>query len=260
MTKKHLGQNYLFDPLILERIIAASGISGEDTVVEIGPGPGRLTKMLAKTAKKVLAIELDPDLYDKLEAQCAGIKNLELVRGDALEYPFEKVGPFSVVANIPYYITIPIIFRLMETGGNLRTMTLTVQKEVAERIVAVPGNKDYGVLSLSVQYRAEAELKFIIPKTAFKPVPKVDSAVIHMRMLERPRVEVPDEKLFFRIVKTAFAQRRKTLANSLKSVSDDIKQILTSAGIEPKRRAETLSIEEFARLCDTVKEREENEA
>lgn len=252
MTKKHLGQNYLFDPLILEKIVAVSGISGKDTVVEIGPGPGRLTRLLTKTAKQVIAIELDRDLYDTLEAQCAGIKNLELINGDALTYPFDQLGPFSVVANIPYYITTPVIFRLIETGRNLKSMTLTVQKEVAERIAAKPGNKDYGVLSLSIQYRADTELKFIIPRSAFRPVPKVDSAVIHIRMLGSPRVVPADERLFFKVFRTAFSQRRKTLSNSLKLLAPDIKDVLLRAGIDHMRRAETLSIEEFARLSDII--------
>jgi 16S rRNA (adenine1518-N6/adenine1519-N6)-dimethyltransferase len=254
MTKKHLGQNYLFDPLILEKIVAVSGISGKDTVVEIGPGPGRLTRLLTKTAKQVIAIELDRVLYDTLEAECAGIKNLQLIHGDALVYPFEKLDQFSVVANIPYYITTPVIFKLMEAGKNLKAMTLTVQKEVAERIAAVPGNKDYGVLSISVQYRADTELKFIIPRGAFRPVPKVDSAVIHIRMLGSPRVVPADERLFSKVFRTAFSRRRKTLSNSLKLLVPDVKDILLRAGIDHMRRPETLSIEEFARLSDAIKD------
>lgn len=253
MPKKYLGQNFLFDPSILRRIIEAANISNNDTVVEIGPGPGSLTKMLAASAKKVIAIELDYELYEKLKEEMGIFKNIELVHADALKYPYEKLEPFKVVANIPYYITTPIIFRLIEARKNLKSMTLTIQKEVARRIAAKPNTKDYGVLSIAVQYYGESELKFIIPKGAFRPVPKVDSAVIHIGMLEKPRVIVADEKLFFRIVRTSFAQRRKTLSNSLKSISRDIKEILISAGIDPTRRAETLSIEEFARLSDNLR-------
>ncbi|MDA8214584.1 MAG: 16S rRNA (adenine(1518)-N(6)/adenine(1519)-N(6))-dimethyltransferase RsmA [Nitrospiraceae bacterium] len=266
MPKKYLGQNFLFDPSILGRIVEAADITHDDTVVEIGPGPGRLTKMLAEVAKKVIAIELDLELYTKLKEEIEKIKsshpfthlpiypfNIELVHGDALKYPYEELEPFKVVANIPYYITTPIIFRLIEARKNLKSMTLTIQKEVAQRIVGKPNTKDYGVLSIAVQYYGEPQLKFIIPKAAFRPVPKVDSAVIHIDILERPRVTVSDERLFFRIVRTAFSQRRKTLSNSLKSVSKDIKEILISAGIEPIRRAETLSIEEFATLADLIK-------
>lgn len=255
MPKKHLGQNFLFDPSILYRIVKASGITHNDIVVEIGPGPGTLTKLLSKTAKKVIAIELDLELYTKLKEEIEGF-NIELIHGDALKYPYEELEPFKVVANIPYYITTPIIFKLIEARKNLKSMTLTIQKEVAQRIVGKPNTKDYGVLSIAVQYYGEPQLKFIIPKAAFRPVPKVDSAVIHIDILERPRVTVSDDRLFFRIVRTAFSQRRKTLSNSLKSVSKDIKEILISAGIEPIRRAETLSIEEFARIADLVKEKD----
>jgi 16S rRNA (adenine1518-N6/adenine1519-N6)-dimethyltransferase len=250
MTKKHLGQNFLFDPSILQRIVDASGITHNDNVVEIGPGPGTLTKMLAETAKKVIAIELDGELYEKLKKELSGYDNIELIHADALKYDYEILEPFKVVANIPYYITTPIIFRLLDSKKNLGSMTLTIQKEVAERIAAKPGNKDYGVLSIAVQYYCKTELKFIIPKGAFRPVPKVDSAVIHIEILKEPRVKTTDEKLFFRIIKTAFSQRRKTLSNSLKPVAKNIKDILLEADIAPGRRPETLTIEEFARLSN----------
>lgn len=253
MPKKYLGQNFLFDPSILHKIIEAGDITHDDTVVEIGPGPGTFTKMLAVVAKRVIAIELDYELYEKLKDELKDFKNIELIHGDALKHPYEKLEPFKVAANIPYYITTPIIFRLLESRKNLKSMTLTIQKEVAQRIVGKPNTKDYGILSIAVQYYGEPKLKFMIPRGAFRPVPKVDSAVIHIKMLEKPKVTVIDEKLFFRIVKTAFAQRRKMLSNSLKSISKDIKEILVSAGIEPNRRAETLSIEEFARITDLVK-------
>jgi 16S rRNA (adenine1518-N6/adenine1519-N6)-dimethyltransferase len=252
MPKKYLGQNFLFDPSILHRIVEAADITHNDTVIEIGPGYGTLTKMLAEVAKKVIAIELDLDLYTKLKEKIDGF-NIELIHGDALKYPYENLEPFKVVANIPYYITTPIIFRLFEARKNLKSMTLTIQKEVAQRIVGKPNTKDYGILSIAVQYYSKPELKFIIPKGAFRPVPKVDSAVIHIKILEKPSVTVADEKLFFRIVKTAFAQRRKMLTNALKPISKDIKDLLISAGIEPNRRAETLSIEEFARLTDNLR-------
>jgi len=250
MTKKHLGQNFLFDPLILDNIIQASGLSGEDTVVEIGPGPGRLTRKLAEIVKRLIAIELDPELYERLKGDFIAYRNVEIIHADALKFPFETIGKFKVVANIPYYITTPIIFRLLEAREYLQSMTLTTQKEVAERIAAEPGGKDYGVLTIMIQYFAQAELMFIIPKEAFRPVPKVDSAVVHMKILERPSVMVRDEKMFFRLVRTAFSQRRKTLSNSLKGISDNIKDVLLQSGIDPQRRPETLSLEEFARLSD----------
>lgn len=249
MAKKSLGQNFLFDPAILGRIIEASSIGPDDTIVEIGPGPGRLTTLLSKVAKKVLAIELDSDLYKKLQDELAGRENVELVLGDALKYRYDDLGPFKVVANIPYYITTPIIFSLIAARGNLVSMTLTIQKEVAQRIVANPGTKDYGVLSLAVQYHADPEIKFIIPAGAFRPVPKVDSAVIHMHIRKTPKVIVADEALLFKIIRAGFSQRRKTLSNALKPLMPDIKDVLIDTGIDPGRRGETLSMDEFAILA-----------
>ncbi|MBF0559216.1 MAG: ribosomal RNA small subunit methyltransferase A [Nitrospirae bacterium] len=253
MAKKHLGQNFLFNPLILQRLIEAAHVAPGDTVVEIGPGHGSLTSLLARIAAKVIAIELDDDLFSRLQEKFHGRENTVIVHGDALAYDYESLESFRVVANIPYYITTPIIFRLMEAGKRLKSMTLTIQKEVAERIAAAPNTKNYGVLSIAVQYAAIPEMRFIIPREAFKPVPKVDSAVIHMTMRDMPKVAVKDEKFFFTVVRTAFSQRRKTLSNALKTLSPDIKEILTGAGIDPRRRAETLTIEEFAALADALR-------
>ena len=276
MSRRRLGQHFLSNPKILHRIIESARLEPDDLVVEIGPGPGRMTRLIAEKVRKLLAIELDEHLYDRLTNDLAAYGNIELIRGDALQYPYEGLPEFKVVANIPYYITTPVIFRLLEmrlktslqdiekegqtdahelnkeiprSGRNLKSMTLTIQKEVAERIVARPGGKDYGVLTIMVQYYAEPTLEFIVPKEAFRPVPKVDSAVIHCRVLERPSVQVEDESLFFRIIRTAFSQRRKMLSNSMKSVRDDAKEWLSRAGIDPDRRPETLSIEDFARLA-----------
>lgn len=251
MAKKHLGQNFLFDPSILLNIIRAADLSDNDTVIEIGPGPGRLTRLLAERVNKVIAIELDPYLYNKLTAELKNLNNIDLVLGDALKFPFERLDCFKVVANIPYYITTPIIFRLIDARRSVESMTLTIQKEVAERIVAGPGTKAYGVLSIMVQFRAEPELMFIIPKEAFKPVPKVDSAVIHMRLRKQPAVSVQDEAFFATVVKTAFLQRRKTLSNSLKGFMN-IREILLQSGIDPQRRPETLNLAEFALLSDNI--------
>jgi len=252
MPKKHLGQNFLYDSSILSRIISSADLSPEDTVVEIGPGPGRMTRLLAERAKRLIAIELDRALYERLKGDFIAYRNVEIIHGDVLRFPFETLETFKVVANIPYYITTPIIFKLLEAKEHLRSMTLTIQKEVAERIVAQPGGKDYGVLSINTQYYVVPELKFIIPKEAFRPAPKVDSAVIHMTIRQAPPVSVRDEKLFFSIVRTAFSQRRKTLSNSLNSFGKDIKDILGEAGIDPRRRPETLSIGEFAFLANVL--------
>lgn len=253
MTKKYLGQHFLFDPSILRRIAGVSGLTADDTVVEIGPGPGRLTKILAETAGRVIAIELDQSLHKRLEEELSGHNTVELVLGDALKFPYDRLGSFKVVANIPYYITTPLIFKLFEYRDRMVSMTVTIQKEVAERIVAKPGGKEYGVLTLAVQYYARPVLAFRVPKGAFRPVPKVDSAVVHMEVLKHPRVSVSDESLFFRVIRTAFSQRRKTLANSLKPLCTDIKERLPGAGIEPGRRPETLTIEEFATLAEVIR-------
>ncbi|GAB4483978.1 MAG: 16S rRNA (adenine(1518)-N(6)/adenine(1519)-N(6)) -dimethyltransferase RsmA [Thermodesulfovibrionales bacterium] len=248
MPKRHLGQNFLYDPLLLRKIVDSAALTPEDTVVEIGPGPGRMTKILTEAAGRVIAIELDGDLYNRLRVEMADISNLELVHADALEYPYETVGPFKVVANIPYYITTPIIFRMLEAKANLRSMTLTIQKEVAERIVASPGGHDYGILSIAVQYFCRAEMKFIVRRESFRPVPRVDSAVVHIKVREQPAASVSDEKFFFRVVRTAFGQRRKTIANTLRGLAPGIRDVLLQCGIDPMRRPETLSLEEFALL------------
>ncbi|MBF0328923.1 MAG: ribosomal RNA small subunit methyltransferase A [Nitrospirae bacterium] len=253
MAKKHLGQNFLFDPSILARIIEVSGLTADDLVVEVGPGHGRLTKMLAMAARQVIAIELDRDLHKALLSELRDFSNIELIEGDVLEFPFETLDKFKAIANIPYYITTPIIFRLLETATNLESMTLTIQKEVAERIVAKPCTKDYGVLSLAVQYYGEPEIKFLIPKGAFKPTPKVDSAVLNVKKLAVPRVAAKDKKFFFKVVRTAFAQRRKTLSNSLKPLQkENLLPVLEALGIDAKRRPETLTIEEFAMIADAL--------
>jgi len=201
---------------------------------------------------RLIAIELDPELYERLKGDFIAYRNVEIVHADALKFPFGTIGEFKVVANIPYYITTPIIFRLLDAKEYLKSMTLTIQKEVAERIVAEPGGRDYGVLTIMIQYFAQPELKFIIPKEAFRPIPKVDSALVHMKILEHPSVTVKDEKIFSRLVKTAFSQRRKTLSNSLRGLGEDIRDVMISSGIDPQRRPETLSIEEFARLSDSL--------
>jgi 16S rRNA (adenine1518-N6/adenine1519-N6)-dimethyltransferase len=251
MPKKYLGQNYLYDPSILTRIIQVAQLSIDDLVVEIGPGHGRLTKMLAEHAKKIIAIELDGDLFERLKIDLIDYRNVELIHGDALRYPYETLPEFKVVANIPYYITTPAIFKLLDARQHLSSMTLTLQKEVAERIIAKPGGKDYGVLSIMVQFHARPHLAFIIPRGAFRPVPKVDSAVITLKILKTPLIDVKDESLFKCVVKTAFSQRRKVLSNSLKALRGDAKEWLDRAGIDQNRRPETLSIEEFCRLADT---------
>lgn len=251
-AKKSLGQNFLFDPSILKKIIQSANINKDDTIVEIGAGYGNLTLLLAEVSKSVIAIEYDEELFNILSEKVRAYDNIQPINCDALKFNFKELECFKVVGNIPYYITTPIIFKLLAARENIETITLTLQKEVAERIVAKPGKKDYGVLSLSVQYYSEPEMKFIIPAEAFRPAPKVDSAVIHLQILKKPRVSVVDEGLFFRLIKAGFAHRRKTILNTLKMFDADMKEILLTLGIETNRRAETLSMEDFGMLCNEL--------
>jgi len=253
-AKKSLSQNFLSDISIARKIVDFARIEGSDTVLEIGPGRGVLTFLLSERAKEVIAIELDRGLYDALSEKIRQrkVKNLRLIYGEAMRFDYSSLGRFKVVANIPYHITTPLIFKLLEHRDRLVSMTLTVQKEVAQRIVAIPGGKDYGVLSLMVQYYGSAEIGFIISRGAFRPVPKVDSACLHIEIYKKPKVEVKDEMCFLKLIKTAFSKRRKTLYNNLKAEYPDIKATLEALGIEPSRRAETLSMAEFASLADRL--------
>jgi 16S rRNA (adenine1518-N6/adenine1519-N6)-dimethyltransferase len=253
MPRKRFSQHFLFDPSILRRMIDAAQVTSEDTVLEIGPGPGRLTRLLAESAGRVIAVEIDRDLHAKLKAELSGFPNLELVSGDILRYPLESItGPFKVVANVPYHISTPIIFRLLEHREHLVSMTLTLQREVAQRIAARPGGKDYGILSLMVQYHGRAVIKFPIPRGAFRPVPRVDSACLHVDILPEPAVAVRDPALFSRVVRTAFSTRRKTMLNALKQAFPDAETALNAAGVDPSRRPETLGMEEFGRIADCL--------
>lgn len=252
MHKKtsRLGQHFLRNKEILERIIKVSEITHSDRVVEIGAGMGDLTELLLKNAREVIAIEIDPALYKILKERFYERENLKLINQDALKFPYEEIGPFKVVANIPYYITKPIIFRLIK-AENLISMTLTIQKEVAERLTAKPCTKAYSTLSIIAQYYTQAEIKFYIPPKFFTPPPEVESAVIKMDRREPP-VEVKDENLFFRVIKSAFGKRRKMLSNSLKSIIDEPKDLLLRIGIDPMKRAEELTIEDFARITNEL--------
>lgn len=254
---KKLGQNFLIDPEIVERIVRAAEVSPGDTVLEIGPGIGTLTQGLAESGAEVVAVELDKRLLPVLEATLSGYDNVRVVNDDILKVNIaELLGSksFKVCANLPYYITTPIIFALLEKRLPLERLVVMVQREVGLRITAVPGGKEYGALSVAMQYYTEPELAFAVPPSAFMPPPGVDSAVIVCRRRECPPVEVTDEELFFRVVKAGFSLRRKMLSNSLKNMGIDGERCgrwLAAAGIEGKRRAETLSLEDFAALTNT---------
>ncbi len=249
---KALGQHFLRDPGILAKIVEAANLTPEDTVLEIGPGPGDLTAQLRERVRRVVAVEIDPSLCAHLRERFAATSPVEIVQANILEYPLEPLGRFKVVANIPYYLTAPILFRLLGHRGQIPSMTLLLQKEVARRIVAPPGGKEYGALSVAVQFYTVPRLCFTVVAGSFTPPPKVDSAVVHLAVRTAPAVAVRDEALFFRIVRAAFGQRRKTLRNALKPLfpEEAIARALAATGIVPTRRGETLSLDDFGRLAD----------
>ena len=259
--KKGLGQNFLTSRDVLLDIVDAAEI--DKGVLEIGPGFGVLTKELSEAAEKVVSIELDDSLFDVLDYTLADCDNVKIIKGDALkidikslieeEFPNQKI---SIAANLPYYITTPIISRLLEEKLPLNNIVVMVQKEVAQRLCASPGTKDYGAITLLCQYYTEPEITTIVKAGLFVPPPKVDSAVLTLHMLSEPRVKPKDEKVFFKTIKAAFSQRRKTLLNCLSSSfpypKEEIEKTLLDIGIDPKRRGETLSIEDFKNLADKL--------
>ena len=254
---KKLGQNFLIDETVVRRIVEAAELTEKDTVLEVGPGIGTLTQGLAESGASVVAVELDKRLLPVLDVTLEGYDNVRVVNGDILQVDImEQVGKenFKCCANLPYYITTPIIFALLEKRLPMERLVAMVQKEVAERMAAKPGGKDYGALSVAIQYYTEPEIAFLVPPASFIPAPAVDSAVIVCKRRKHPPVEVCDEGLFFRVVKAAFSLRRKMLSNSLKNMgisSQECSAWLQAAGVDGKRRAETLSLEDFAALTNS---------
>lgn len=261
---KSLGQNFLIDGNIITNICEGADITESDGVIEIGPGIGTLTQQISRYAKKVVAIELDKKLLPILEETLDGIDNVKVINNDVLkvdlgkliEEEFEGLN-VKVVANLPYYITTPIIMKLLETRLDITSISVMIQKEVAERMIAKPGGKIYGALSVAVQYYSNPTIITSVPKTVFIPQPNVDSAVIKLDIYKTPPVEVVDEKLMFDVVKSAFGQRRKTILNALSGGylnldKETIKEVLEIAEIDPKKRGEVLSIEDFAHIADTI--------
>ncbi len=253
---KKLGQNFLIDEDVVRRIVEAAELSADDTVLEVGPGIGTLTQGLAESGAEVVAVELDKRLLPVLATTLDGYDNVRVVNGDILQVDIMQTvaAPvFKVCANLPYYITTPIIFALLEKRLPMERLVAMVQKEVAERMAAKPGGREYGALSVAIQYYTEPEIAFTVPPSSFIPAPAVDSAVIVCKRREKPPVEVCDEALFFRVVKAAFSLRRKMISNSLKNMgitSEQCTKWLQLAGIDGKRRAETLSLQDFAALTN----------
>jgi 16S rRNA (adenine1518-N6/adenine1519-N6)-dimethyltransferase len=279
---KNLGQNFLVEESVVSRIAKAAELTPEDTVLEIGPGIGTLTQALAMTGASVVSVELDKRLIPVLQETVGAYKNVRIVQGDILkvnipeiiaevkadrktadaagevaeaESEIKQSDTFKVCANLPYYITTPIIMYLLEQKLPLERLVVMVQKEVAERMTAGPGGREYGAISVAMQYYTEPKIAFIVKAGSFLPAPKVDSAVLVCKRRSTPPVEVPDEKTFFKVVTAAFSVRRKMLNNSLKNMGglngEQVKAWLDRAGIDGRRRAETLSLEEFAMLART---------
>ncbi|MGD6874540.1 16S rRNA (adenine(1518)-N(6)/adenine(1519)-N(6))-dimethyltransferase RsmA [Sutcliffiella horikoshii] len=265
--KKSLGQNFLIDTNILRNIVEYGEVSEKTAAIEIGPGIGALTEQIAKRAGKVFAFEIDQRLLPILEDTLSPYDNVtvihkDILKADVTELIGEELKAYEevrVIANLPYYVTTPIIMKLLQEGLSLKSITVMLQKEVAERMAAKPGTKEYGSLSIAVQYFTQAETVMIVPKTVFVPQPNVDSAVIRLVVREEPPVRVKDEDFFFEVVRASFGQRRKTILNNLQSNLPDgkakkqgIEAALATTSIDPKRRGETLSIEEFGALSDEL--------
>jgi 16S rRNA (adenine1518-N6/adenine1519-N6)-dimethyltransferase len=266
--KKSLGQNFLIDTNILRKIVDAAEISTETGAIEIGPGIGALTEQLARRAKKVVAFEIDQRLLPILADTLSPYGNVRIIHQDVLKADihqviaaeFTNVADIMVVANLPYYVTTPIIMKLLTDHLPIRGMVVMLQKEVADRLAAKPGTKDYGSLSIAVQYYTEAEVVMTVPRTVFIPQPNVDSAVIRLIKRKQPPVAVNDETFFFQVVRASFAQRRKTILNNLvnnlpngKAMKEQIESSLANANIDPRRRGETLTMEEFAALSNALR-------
>ena len=255
MSKK-LGQNFLIKRGIVDEIVHAAELTVGEPVLEVGPGIGTLTQGLAQSGADVMAIELDRRLLEVLDTTLASYDNVRIIHGDVLKLDVPTImnhKPFKVVANLPYYITTPIIMSLLESKLPIERLVVMVQKEVALRMVAKPGTKDYGALSVAVQYYTEPDIVLDVPPKSFLPAPAVTSSVIRCVLRDKPPVDVIDEKLFFRVVKAGFAQRRKTFSNTMKTTGltrDRIEELLAKANIDGQRRGETFTLQEFADVAN----------
>ena len=269
--KKKFGQNFLIDPHVLDKIVDAAQITKDDFVLEIGPGIGTLTQYLCENARQVLAVEIDDKLIPILKETLQPYDNVEVLHGDILKQDIQQIAdayndgkPIKVVANLPYYITTPIIMELFESHVPLANVTVMVQKEVADRMKAEPGTKDYGALSLAVQYYAKPYIAAFVPPNCFMPRPNVGSAVIRLDCLARVPVEVHNEKLMFRLIRASFNQRRKTLQNGIANsaelsfTKEQAARAIEQAGFDVRIRGEKLGLEEFARLADELERMTEN--
>lgn len=258
---KKYGQNFLIDSHVIDKIISVADLDKNSRVLEIGPGIGTLTQYLAEASGEVVAVEIDDKLIPILSKTLAEYDNVRVIHGDILKQDTEQIfggKPFKIVANLPYYITTPIIMSLLESGVPAQSITVMIQKEVAERMQAAPGSKNYGALSLAVQYYAEPYLAANVPPNCFMPRPNVGSAVINLKRLETPAVSVKDPSQMFKLIRGAFNQRRKTLANAVANFDgvaysrEDVEKALEAMGLDTRVRGEALTLEQFAALSDEL--------
>jgi len=260
--RKSLGQHFLVDRNILNKVIRTAQVDQEDVVLEVGPGLGEMTLALARQAKRVIAVEIDPKLIEILKKKVKGYSNVEVVKGDILKVDFNQVLDrkghlIKVVANLPYQISTPLLFRFIESRQIFSALTLMLQREVAERMIASPGGKEYGPLSIFIQLISNPSIRFLVKPSAFIPPPRVESALVHIAWKEKPILELEDEEWFKKVVRGCFGYRRKTLINALKhsdlSLPKDAEGRIEKVGINPQRRPETLTIEEFASLAEVLR-------
>jgi 16S rRNA (adenine1518-N6/adenine1519-N6)-dimethyltransferase len=260
--KKRLGQHFLIDQNILKKVVQKAGIEKDDVVLEVGPGLGMMTLVLAGQAKRVIAVEIDPKLAEILHHKMGDISNVEVIQKDVLKVDFKQLREqegqlLKVVANLPYRISTPLLFQFIEAKEAFSSLTLMLQKEVAERMAAPPGGKDYGSLSIFIQLAADLSIPFFIKSSCFAPPPKVDSAVVHMTWKKEPLVGAQNEAWFKKVVRGCFCYRRKTLMNALRHsglpLPSDIGERVKNIGIDSQRRPETLTIDEFARLAEALR-------
>jgi 16S rRNA (adenine1518-N6/adenine1519-N6)-dimethyltransferase len=260
--RKKLGQHFLSDRNILNKVTRTAEVNQEDVILEVGPGLGEMTLALAQNAKKVIAVEIDSKLADLLRKKVSGLPNVKIILGDILRIDFDSLfreagQPLKVVANLPYQISTPLLFRFIESKKIFSSFTLMLQREVAERIVASPGEKEYGPLSVFIQIFSDVSIRFLIKPSAFFPPPKVESAVVQMVWKDKPLIELKNEEWFKKVVKASFGYRRKTLINALKhselSLPESIKMKMDKLGIDPQRRPGTLTLLDFIRLADALK-------
>ena len=257
-AKKSLGQNFLISEEIVNNIVEVAGVSNEDTIIEIGPGLGTLTSKLAENAKEVIAIELDDSMITVLTERFSLYDNVKLIHADVLKTDLKELikgkSSVKVVANLPYYITTPIVMKLLEENLDIVQITVMVQKEVGERFTAMPNGKEYGAITVSINYYTEPSIVIDVPRDNFDPVPDVDSCVVNLKV-RKERVELKNEKNFFKVIKAAFSQRRKNIGNSLVGVGkskQEVKEMLDTLKIDSNLRAENLSLENFDQIADYI--------